>query len=75
MAIYDLTVIKSKGGTTFVCSKCQVPGLAAMGATDKADLRHLLICPKCSLTMGEWLTIEHRDQELKALAAKLARPA
>jgi len=75
MSIYDLTVIKSKGGTTFVCPNCYAPGLAAMGATDKAELRHLLICSKCSRTMGEWLTIEHRDQELKAFSDKLARPA
>ncbi len=75
MAIYDLTVLKSKGGTIFVCPNCLAAALPAMGATDRAELRHLFICPKCSRTMGEWLTIEHRDQELKALADKLARPA
>ncbi len=75
MPLYDLTCIKSKNGTTFVCSNCKVPGLAAMGATDKAQLRHLLVCPKCSIMMGEWLTIEDRDRELKAFADKLVRPA
>jgi hypothetical protein len=73
--LYDLTVIKSKGGTTFVCGFCNVPGVPALGATDKAELRHLLICSKCSRTMGEWLTLEDREKELGDFAAKLARPA
>jgi hypothetical protein len=73
MPIYELTVIKSKGGTTFVCPKCKVPGVAAMGASDKAELRHLLICPTCSLTLGEWLILEERDKELSAFAAKIGK--
>ena len=71
MSIDQLTAIKSKGGVTFVCAKCQAPGMAALGATDRADLRHLLICPICQATLGEWLTIEERERELKALADKL----
>ncbi len=75
MTLYDITCIKSKGGTTFVCPTCHLPGIAAFGATDKLQLRHLLLCPKCSQTLGEWLSIEDRDKELKEFSDKLARPA
>ena len=73
MSIDQLTATKSKGGITFICAKCQAPGMAARGATDKAELCHLLICPVCQTTLGEWLTIEDRERELKALADKLVQ--
>jgi hypothetical protein len=49
--------------------------MAAPGVSDKAELRHLLICPVCQTTLGEWLTIEDRERELKAMADKLVQIA
>jgi len=73
MSIDQLTAVKSQGGLIFICARCHAPGMAARGATDKAELRHLLICPVCQTTLGEWLTIDDRERELKTLADKLVQ--
>lgn len=74
MSIDQLTAMKSNGGVRFICTKCQLPGMAALGATGKGELLHLLICPRCNTTMGEWLTIQEREEELKAFASTLLSP-
>jgi hypothetical protein len=75
MPLNDLTCTKTKTGTIFACSNCQTPGVEAKGASDQRQLQYLLICPKCSRTLGEWVSAEQRDKELREFAAKLERPA
>jgi hypothetical protein len=73
MSIYELTAIKTKTGAVFSCPTCKIPAMDAIGANDKAELRHLLICPGCHKTLGEWSTIAERQNELSAFAAKIPR--
>lgn len=73
MSIDHLTAVKRDGGIIFICATCHLPGMAALGATDKAELRHLLICSSCQRTLGEWLTIEEREAELKDFANRFAQ--
>jgi hypothetical protein len=64
--------IKSGRGTVvFVCSKCRVIPDNALGEQNKGELVHMLICPKCSATLGEWLTTEEREKELREFARKV----
>jgi hypothetical protein len=72
MANYYLTAIKSEKGFTFICPKCQAPGVSALGTSDEVG-RHLLICPICRTTLGAWVTSESRERELAVLAEKLQR--
>jgi hypothetical protein len=53
--IDGLAGIKSGRGTVvFVCSKCRVVPDSAHGSQNKGELVYMLICPKCSATLGEW---------------------
>ena len=72
MANYYLTAIQSEKGFTFICPKCQAPGVTALGRSDEVG-RHLLICPICRTTLGAWLTSESRERELAVLVEKLQR--
>ena len=71
MPIYELTVLKTEKITMFVCPACKAPTMPTLGVTDRPDLRHLLICSKCFRTLGEWLTLDERDKEMRDFAAKL----
>jgi hypothetical protein len=61
----------SKGPVVFVCRTCGVPPEHAFGAQNKAQLVYLLICPKCQKILGEWLTIQNREDELRDFATKV----
>jgi len=60
-----------KGTVVFVCGKCRMPPMQAFGAQNKDQLVHLLICPKCQRTLGEWSTIQERENELRDFAKKV----
>lgn len=38
------------------------------GAQDKGEFVHVMLCPKCGIVLGEWSSIEARDDELRSLA-------
>jgi hypothetical protein len=48
--IDGLEGIKSKGAVNVVCGKCRA---------------HILICSKCHKILGEWTSLEARDNELR----------
>ena len=60
-----------KGTVVFVCGKCGIPPENAFGAQNKDQLVYLLICPRCQKTLGEWLTVQDRENELRDFAKKL----
>jgi len=62
-----------EGQVLFFCKKCQQVAEAATGATDKADLVYMLICPNCQHTLGEWITQAEQDAELRAFREKVLR--
>ena len=65
-----LSGMKARNGTTiFVCSTCKVPPTFSFGAQDKGELVNLILYPKCGVVLGEWKSIEPRDDELRAFAA------
>jgi hypothetical protein len=64
-----LSGMKARNGTTiFICSTCKVPPNFTFGAHDKGELVCLMLCPKCGIVLGEWNSIEARDDELRAFA-------
>jgi hypothetical protein len=64
-----LSGMKARNGTTiFVSSTCKVPPTFSFGAQDKGELVNLMLCPKCGVVLGEWNSIEARDDELRAFA-------
>ena len=73
MSIYKLAAMKRANGTVFSCPDCDVPGMAAFGAANKAEMVFLLICPKCQLTLAEWSTVDDRERELEDLAQRASR--
>jgi hypothetical protein len=60
-----------KGTVVFVCEKCRVIPDAALGAQDKGELVYMLVCPKCGATLGEWDTIDAKDEELRGFATRV----
>jgi hypothetical protein len=71
MGIQKLTVIlKANGDVEFSCPQCHGIALPAIGAQDKDQLVYLMVRSKCGIGLGEWLTAEERNQDLKAFAAK-----
>jgi hypothetical protein len=70
MTIHRLTVVKRGSGTVFSCPDCNIPGMAAYGAANKAEMVFLLICPKCQITLAEWSTVDARGRELKEFAER-----
>jgi len=64
-----LSGMKARNGTTiFVCSICKVPPTFSFGAQDKGEFVNLMLCPMCGVVLGEWNSIEARDDELRAFA-------
>jgi len=64
-----LSGMKARNGTTiFVCSTCKVPPTFSFGAQDKGEFVNLMLCPMCGVVLGEWNSIEARDDELRAFA-------
>jgi hypothetical protein len=70
--IDGLAGVKSGRGTViFVRGKCRTSPNDALGAQNKGELVYMLVCPKCSATLGEWDTLEARDKELRDFATKV----
>jgi hypothetical protein len=42
-----------------------------IGAEGKGELVYLLICPKCGIGLGEWDSLETREDELREFARTL----
>ena len=61
----------TKGTVVFVCAKDGTCPDNMYGATDKAELVYVLMCSKCGRVLGEWMTIEDREKELRAFAEKV----
>jgi len=61
----------AKNTVVFVCAKCGIPPENAFGSQNKDQLVYLLICPKCQKTLGEWLTVQNREEEFRAFARKV----
>jgi hypothetical protein len=55
----------------FVCGNCGIPPENAFGSQNKDQLVYLLNCPKCQKTLGEWVTIQNQEEELRAFARKV----
>lgn len=70
--IHDLAGIKSGDKVIFVCPKCGRPPEPAMGAANKDQLVYVWLCWRCGgLTLGEWASIEERDNELRGFAERV----
>ena len=59
------------GAVMFICSTCKVPPNFVFGAEAKGELVYLLICPKCGIGLGEWDSLEARENELREFARAL----
>jgi|HubBroStandDraft_4_1064222.scaffolds.fasta_scaffold33055_1 hypothetical protein len=67
-----LSGIKARNGTMlFACSTCKTAPTFTFGAQDNGELVHLMLCPECGIVLGEWSSIEARDDELRSLATSL----
>jgi hypothetical protein len=60
-----------KGTVVFVCAKCGRYPDNMYGTQNKAELVYVLMCEKCGKVVGEWATVEQREEELRAFAAKV----
>lgn len=60
----------TKGTVIFVCRTCFVPPEWGLGSNE-GHLIHLFVCPRCQKFLGEWSSIQERDQELADLAQKV----
>ena len=70
--IDGLAGVKNSSGTiVFVCSKCRTYPDHAYGAPNKDQLVYMLVCPKCGRTLGEWVSIEAREKELREFAKRV----
>jgi hypothetical protein len=64
-----LSGMKARSGAVmFVCSTCKVLPIFAFGSEREGELVYLMICPKCEITLGEWNSLETRENELRAFA-------
>ena len=59
------------GLVQFLCQECKIPVNKGKGAQNSSQSTHLLVCPSCGKTLGEWLTEAMRNAELRALAKKV----
>ncbi len=67
--IDGLAGVKNSAGTiVFVCSKCRTYPDQAYGAANKDQLVYMLVCLKCGRTLGEWVSPESRETELREFA-------
>ena len=64
-------VKNSVGAIVFVCSKCRTYPDHAYGAPNKDQLAYLLVCQKCGRTLGEWVSTEQREKELRDFAKRV----
>jgi hypothetical protein len=64
-------VRNSAGIIVFVSSKCRAFPDHAYGALDEAQLVYMLVCPKCGRTVGEWISIEEREKELREFTKRV----
>jgi hypothetical protein len=70
--IDGLAGVKNSAGTiVFVCSKCRTYPDHAYGAPNKDQLVYMLVCQKCSRTLGEWVSTEQREKELREFAKRV----
>lgn len=69
----NLTALRNpQGKIMFISECCKLPPQSAFGAANKDQLVHMLVCPKCQRIVGEWITLEERDGELKKFAERAA---
>ncbi len=64
-------VKNSVGRIVFVRSKCRTYPDDAYGAPNAEQLVYLLVCSKCGRTLGEWISIEERQRELRDFARRV----
>jgi hypothetical protein len=70
--IDGLAGVKNSAGTiVFVCSKCRTYPDHACGAPNKDQLVYMLVCQKCGRTLGEWVSTEQREKELREFAKRV----
>ena len=51
------------------CSICSESPHSSTEEDDMGGTWHLLICPRCAITLGRWPSIVAREKELEALLA------
>jgi hypothetical protein len=67
-----LSGMKARNGTTlFTCSTCKTAPTFTFGVQDNGEFVHVMLCPMCGIVLGEWSSIQARDDELRALATIL----
>jgi len=70
--IDGLAGVKNSAATiVFVCFKCRTYPDHAYGALGEAQLVYMLVCPKCGRTLGEWISIEEREKELREFTKRV----
>ena len=70
--IDGLAGVKNSAGTiVFVCSKCRTYPDHAYGAPNADQLVYMLVCSKCGRTLGEWISAEEREKELREFAKRV----
>ena len=63
-----LSGMKARNGITlFACITCKTAPTFTFGAQDNCEAVHGMLCPKCGIVLGEWSSIETRDDELGSL--------
>ena len=64
-----LSGMKARNGAVmFICSTCKVAPNFVFGAEKGGELVYLLICPKCGIGLGEWNSLDARENELREFA-------
>jgi hypothetical protein len=56
------------GAVMFICSTCKVAPNFVFGVERTGEFVYLLICPKCGIGLGEWNSLDARDNELREFA-------
>jgi hypothetical protein len=54
------------GEQVWLCGHCNQPADHGTGATDTDQLVYMLVCPTGKVTLGEWLTLEEKQNQLAA---------
>jgi DNA-directed RNA polymerase subunit RPC12/RpoP len=61
----------TKSGTMiFICSNCGAEAQPGLGDQNKSGLVHVLRCPKCKGILGQWKSMNEKEEELRAFAKK-----
>jgi hypothetical protein len=62
----------ASGDEVWICGHCGQPANEAKGLANKPDdLVYLLMCPFGKVRLGEWVTLEEKNADLKAHKERL----